>query len=107
METLGISIDEIIYAKRDGGGYPKCAHVRTRRREVKRLVITCILVLNGRPLTVPLKEILGSSILKLFNVVAIFATKFFPVNIEQCPLLGFFLCFGRFNYAFLIWEISV
>ena len=90
METWGISINEIIYAKRNGGGggYPKCAHVRTRGREVKRLVITCILVLNGRPITVPLKEILGSSILKLFNVVAVFATKFFPVNIEQCPLLG-------------------
>ena len=29
------------------------------------------------------------SILKLFNVVAIYASKFFPFNIEQCSLLGF------------------
>ena len=70
------------------GGYPKYAHVHARGREVKRLFITCIHVLNGTPLTVPLKEIPRSSILKLFNVVAIYASKFFSVNIEQCSLLG-------------------
>ena len=76
------------HTQRGGGGYPKCGHVRTRGRKVKRLVITCIHVLNGRPVTVPLKEIPGSSILKLFNVAAVYASKFFPVNIEQCSLLG-------------------
>ena len=39
-------------------------------------------------LTVPLKDVTGSSILKLFNIVAIYASKFFPVNIEQRSLLG-------------------
>ena len=40
------------------------------------------------PTTVLLKDIPRSSILKLFNVVAIYANKLFPVNIEQCSLLG-------------------
>ena len=40
------------------------------------------------PLTVPLKDIPGSSILKLLNIAAINASKFFAVNIEQCSLLG-------------------
>lgn len=42
VKTWGISIDEFTYAKE----YPKCAHVCTRRREVKKFVITCIPVLN-------------------------------------------------------------
>ena len=54
-----------------------------RGRDVKRWVIKCIHVINRRALTVLLKEIPGSSILKLFNVVAIYASKIFPVNIEQ------------------------
>ena len=73
---------------RKNGGYLKWAHARTRGKEVKILVITCIHVLNRRRLTVPLKEIPGWSIFKLFDVVAIYASKFFPVNIEQCSLLG-------------------
>ena len=77
----------------EGGGPCACTcalnvHVRARWKEVKRLITTCIHVLNGRRLTVPLKEIPGSSILKLFNVVAIYSSKFLPVNIEQCSLLG-------------------
>ena len=40
------------------------------------------------PTTVLLKDIPRSSILKVFNVVAIYVNKFFPVNIEQCSLLG-------------------
>ena len=40
------------------------------------------------PTTVLLKDIPRLPILKLFNVVSIYANKFFPVNIEQCSLLG-------------------
>ena len=40
------------------------------------------------PTTVLLKDIPRSSVLKLFNVAAIYANKFFPDNIEQCSLLG-------------------
>ena len=40
------------------------------------------------PITVLLKDIRRSSVLKLFNVLAIYANKFFLVNIEQFSLLG-------------------
>ena len=50
-----------------------------------KIVLT---LLNGWPLTVTLKDIPGSSFLNLFITVAIYASTFFPVNIEQCLLLG-------------------
>ena len=40
------------------------------------------------PLAVPLKDIPGLPILRLFNIVAIYTSKFFPTNIEQCSYLG-------------------
>ena len=40
------------------------------------------------PTTVLLKDIPRSSILKLFDLVAVYANKLFPVNLEQCSLLG-------------------
>ena len=42
----------------------------------QKLVITCIKVLNGWLLTVPLKDIPGLSILKLSNIVAMYVSKF-------------------------------
>ena len=88
VETWEISIDEITYAK---GEYPNCTHVHAMGRKVKKIVITCIQGLNGSITPnsfFKLCLIPGSSILKSFNFVAIYASKFFPVNIEECSLLG-------------------
>ena len=58
----------------------------------------------------------GSSILKLFDIAATYASPFSPANIEHCSPITMFMnretfrfvwCFSRFNYPFLIWEIPV
>ena len=51
-----------------------------------------------------LKDIPRLSILKLFNVVAIYANNFFPVNIEQCSLLGFPCVSADSSIPFYYWK---
>ena len=64
-----------------------------------------VYVQNGSTLTAPLKDLPGLLILKIFNIIGIYARKFFPVNIEHCsPItmfmngktLRFVLCFSGF-----------
>ena len=85
IKTWGISIEKSHAQK---GEYPKCVHVYTRGRKVKRIIITCIQVLNG--LMTP-----NSSFKRHNRVVNFEAVQhcyhlcwFFPVNIKQCSLSG-------------------
>ena len=115
----GVSIDEIAYANGEEGTLNAYMCVQGRER-AKKLVIGCFLTKWMNSITVSLKDILESLILKIHNIFGIYASKFFVVNIEHCsPIamfmkgkaLRFLLCFSGFmlklglHYLFLIWTI--
>ena len=102
-----------------GRGYSKCVHVPTRERKGQKIGHRVFLY-KMETITVSLKDIPESLILKIHNIVGIYASKFFVVNIEHCsPItmfmkgkaLRFLLCFSGFmlklglHYLFLIWAI--
>ena len=114
-----VSIDEIVYANGEEGTLNAYMWVQGREK-AKKLVIGCFPTKWMNSITVSLKGIPESLILKIHNIVGIYASKFFVVNIENCsPItmfmkgkaLRFLLCFRGFmwklglHYLFLIWAI--
>ena len=112
------SIDEIAYANGEEGTLN--AYMCVQGRERAKNWSQCVFLQNGWTPTVSLKDIPESLILKIHNIVGIYASKFFVVNIEHfSPItifmkgktLRFVLCFSGFmlkiglHYLLLIWEI--
>ena len=61
------------------------------RERAKKLVIGCFLTKWMNSITVSLKDILESLILKIHNIFGIYASKFFVVNKEHCSPITMFM----------------
>ena len=118
VKTRWVSIDEIAYAIGEEG--TPNAYMCVQGREKAKIWSQCVFFQNGWTPTVSLKHIPELLILKIHNIVGIYASKFFVVNIEHfSPItifmkgktLRFVLCFSGFmlkiglHYLLLIWEI--
>ena len=118
VKTTGISVDEIVYAIWEKGtpNAYMCVYGRERAKNWSQ----CVFLQNGWTPIVSLKDIIESLILKIHNIVGIYASKIFVVNIEHFSSITiimngktvrFVLCFSGFilkndlHYLFLIWEI--
>ena len=117
VKTTGISVDEIVYAIWEKGtpNAYMCVYGRERAKNWSQ----CVFLQNGWTPIVSLKDIIESLILKIHNIVGIYASKIFVVNIEHFSSITiimngktvrFVLCFSGFilknglHYLFLIWE---
>ena len=116
VKTRWVSIDEIAYAIGEEG--TPNAYMCVQGREKAKIWSQCVFFQNGWTPTVSLKHIPELLILKIHNIVGIYASKFFVVNIEHFSTifmkgktLRFVLCFSGFmlkiglHYLLLIWEI--
>ena len=74
----GVSIDEIAYANGEEGTLN--AYMCVQGRERAKNWSQCVCLQNGWTPTVSLKDIPESLILKIHNIVGIYASKFFVVN---------------------------
>ena len=89
VKTTGVSIDEIAYANGEEGTLN--AYMCVQGRERAKNWSQCVFLQNGWNPTVSLKDIPESLILKIHNIVGIYASKFFVVNIEHFSPITIFM----------------
>ena len=89
VKTTWVSIDEIAYAIGEEG--TPNAYMCVQGRERAKNWSQCVFFQNGWTPTVSLKHIPELLILKIHNIVGIYASKFFVVNIEHFSPITIFM----------------